>query len=284
MESSNLLISEIMKDTSRFNAYLRLFQQCFPGASKYTYKYLKWLYLDNPYGTAIGFDAIADNHVVAHYAVIPFPAIINGKECLACWSLNTATHPNYQGRGLFVRLADLTYDLAKKLGCVAVIGIANKNSTPGFVNKLNFKLLGQLKTRFGYFKKISLTQQVCSYRKWPEDLLKWRLSNPSKSYYYRLLDGHKRIYTHTPPFKTPVVLGCCDKDVSLPESVARLSYSSYFQPSFFVSYNYNASGVCFELSQRLLPSPWNVIYRDLNSASVISSLDIGICGLDSDTF
>lgn len=283
-DASNLFITKILSDASRFNAYLRLFKQCFPNANKYTYQYLKWLYLDNPFGSAIGFDALVGDQVVAHYAVIPAPAKISHKDCLVCWSLNTATHPNYQGLGLFIKLAGLTYEFAKKRGYIAIIGIANKNSTLGFIKKLSFKLLGQQKIRFGYFNSISLLKPDINRRVWPEELLSWRLSNPSEKYYYRQVGSKIRIYTFTQPFDLPVLLYCCEKNIAIAEGIRSFAFPSLLKPTFFISFNYNASGFYCKLPNKIFPSPWNVIYRILDDSHTISSSNISICGFDSDTF
>jgi hypothetical protein len=48
------------------------------------------------------------------------------------------THPNHQGKGLFTKLAKLTYDLAKEEGIEFIFGFPNKNSYPGFIKKLNW--------------------------------------------------------------------------------------------------------------------------------------------------
>ena len=283
MSSTDFIISQITEDTSRFDAYISLFSKCFIGASKYTYNYLKWQYLDNPCGHAIGYDVMIGDQVIAHYAVIPFPAVINNQDCLACWSLNTATHPDYQGRGLFIKLANMTYQLAERMGFYAVVGIANNNSTPGFINKLNFQLFGQLKTKFGYFRNLMLPEKKTGHRKWTNDMLHWRLNNPSKKYYYRNFKQHRRIYAHAYKFNIPFVLGACSSNINLPQKVEKLSLFSLIKPSFFVSHNYNVSGIFFNLPKRILPSPWNIIYRALNETLDISSLDIGICLLDNDT-
>ena len=54
--------------------------------------------------------------------------------------MDTMTHPNYRNRGLFIKLANLTYDHAfKEFGSLKLIGIPGSNSYHGFVNKLHWK-------------------------------------------------------------------------------------------------------------------------------------------------
>src|SRR4051812_41540991 len=99
--------------------YIALFAHCFPKAKKLDSQYLQWQYVDNPIGRVIGFNAFDGSRLVAHYAVIPVSVDYEGQRHLACWSLNTASHPEYQGRGLFTRLAEQTYEAARQRGCVA---------------------------------------------------------------------------------------------------------------------------------------------------------------------
>jgi GNAT superfamily N-acetyltransferase len=73
-------------------------------------EYLDWLYFQNPRGSVFGFDAYDGDLLVAHYACIPIK--INAFRQNSLLSLNTATHPDYQGRGLFRLLANKTFESA----------------------------------------------------------------------------------------------------------------------------------------------------------------------------
>ncbi|MBK7966362.1 MAG: hypothetical protein IPK10_14485 [Bacteroidetes bacterium] len=48
------------------------------------------------------------------------------------------THKNHGGKGLFTKLASLTYELCKTYNLAFVFGFPNYNSYPGFVKKLNW--------------------------------------------------------------------------------------------------------------------------------------------------
>src|SRR5215467_4083405 len=78
--------------------------------------YLQWLYRDNPCGHVVGFNAYAGDELAAHYATIPVEATLDGAPARGLLSLNTATHPTHQGKGLFTRLAERTYARASELG------------------------------------------------------------------------------------------------------------------------------------------------------------------------
>lgn len=75
----------------------------------------------------------------AYYGVFPSKLTYQGKELIAAQSGDTMTHPNHRGKGLFITLAKMSYDLAKTLGVEFIYGFPNDNSYPGFVKKLDWK-------------------------------------------------------------------------------------------------------------------------------------------------
>lgn len=164
--------------------YAGLFSECFPGATKLaSVEYLRWLYAENPEGSFVGFDAVADGRIAAHYACIPMRAEVGGEGRRVLLSLNTATHPDYQRRGLFSKLAEATYAAGSSEGFRHVYGVANANSTPGFIRKLGFTLVRPLDAKIGLGRVMDesasrLTQ--ADFRvAWGAEALAWRMSNPA---------------------------------------------------------------------------------------------------------
>lgn len=89
--------------------------------------------------THLGYVAYAENETIAaFYGVFPYPINHSGKIIIAGQSGDTMTHPQHTGKGLFVTLAKLTYDLCKSEGIAFIFGFPNQNSYPGFVRKLNW--------------------------------------------------------------------------------------------------------------------------------------------------
>jgi GNAT superfamily N-acetyltransferase len=169
---------------ARIAEYAALFHRCFPAATHFTADYLRWLYAENPDGEVLGFDAWDGNMLAAHYVCIPARARIDGESCRVLLSLNTATAPDYQGQGLFTRLASLTCERAAAEGFRAVYGVANANSTPGFVRKLGFTLVGPLEACVGVGPLVRgdwapalAGLEFC--REWSAAALAWRLRNPA---------------------------------------------------------------------------------------------------------
>ncbi|MBK8948604.1 MAG: GNAT family N-acetyltransferase [Flavobacteriales bacterium] len=125
-----------------------LLRTVFPEAGHFTPEVLRWQYVHNPDGAAVGFNAWA----AARWRRTTSPSPAGGgerREEFGLLSLNTATHPQHQGKGLFTRLAEATYAAGAAQGRGFVVGVANANSTPGFTRKLGFQLVAPLDARIG---------------------------------------------------------------------------------------------------------------------------------------
>jgi hypothetical protein len=137
-----------------------------------TVAYLNWLYFENPKGFVRGYDAYDGETLVAHYACIPIK--INSFRGNSLLSLNTATHPIYQGRGLFGVLANKTFESAAET-FANVIGVANSRSVGGFVKHLGFTAIGNLDLRIG-----SLSRPIEGSRIYSIEDLEWRSNCPGR--------------------------------------------------------------------------------------------------------
>lgn len=103
-------------------------------------------FLKNKYNTKafgaeyVGYIAFTeDKQPAAYYGVFPIICIYEGTKTLCAQSGDTMTHQDHRGKGLFIDLATRTYELARELDIKFVFGFPNKNSYPGFVNKLNWQ-------------------------------------------------------------------------------------------------------------------------------------------------
>ncbi len=111
--------------------------------------YLRWQYLDNPAGKAIVVVARSQKDELAgQYVVIPTEFRIHGELQKGSVSLNTLTHPDYRGQGLFTKMANETYAVCEREGLHLTLGFPNKNSYPGFVRKLQFRHIGNAAVMF----------------------------------------------------------------------------------------------------------------------------------------
>jgi GNAT superfamily N-acetyltransferase len=93
-------------DSLTIEKYVQLFETCLPNSDRFNARYLRWLYVENPGGFAVGFDAWEGERLAAQYVAVPIKVVIAGSTTSALLSLNTATHPEFQGRG-FAQLEPL---------------------------------------------------------------------------------------------------------------------------------------------------------------------------------
>ena len=277
-------VRQISLDAATLSRYAELFLHCFPGARHLDAGYLEWLYCANPAGPAVGFDAWSGDRLAAHYACIPVDAFVAGASARLALSLNTATHPDFQGRGLFTRLAQCTYDAAAASGLAAVYGVANANSTPGFVKKLGFTLVRPLDALVGLGSLPSCHSGAVQFaRRWTSESLAWRVSSPARP--YRLV-RHDGGVAAEAPAGYPGLKAWDELDTgaasmgSLQRPTHALKLHLGLRPADAVR-----RGAWMEIPKRLRPSPLNLIYRPLLAGQSVPAADaIRLGQLDFDAF
>src|SRR5918994_5166036 len=67
-------------------------------------EFFRWKHADNPFGPSFMLLAEADGRVVGLRAFMRWRFIVDGRELSAVRAVDTATHPEYQGIGVFSRL------------------------------------------------------------------------------------------------------------------------------------------------------------------------------------
>lgn len=253
--------------------YVQLFSRCFPAGNKFNINYLEWLYCKNPNGQAIGFDAWEGDELAAHYVLIPVDTYILGVKVRTLLSLNTATNPKYQGRGLFVSLAERTYSAASEMGFGAVYGIANANSTPGFIRKLGFQFVSPLDAKVGFGSlrvNLDRVEKESQFRTcWTKDSLAWRCSNPNNPVMLEAKGNNLKV---TAPAMGRGLLAYAE---ILTSKEAELTYASdkrlYVQTPFRLYLGLSPVGTMkpttyVNIPSSLRPSPLNFIYKSLGQS------------------
>lgn len=250
-------------------AYAGLLSEVFGAGPKFAPGALGWRYRDNPAGTVVGADAWAGETLAAHYVACPLAATVEGQALKGLLSLNTATHPAFQGQGLFTRLAREAYDQGAELGYDFVIGVANAQSTPGFLGKLGFQHVGRLEA--GLLARTPRSFEPAELQfsgTWDAATLAWRLANPAAAYRTVRRGALTTVYadTHLPGVRCA---GFVEVEAEAARAAAPLGLTLFLglDPRMplgrlgFIS-----------LPDRFRPSPLNLIYRPL-SARAPRSLD-----------
>jgi GNAT superfamily N-acetyltransferase len=258
-------------DAESIAQYSSLLSDVFHNPKLFTPAYISWQYADNPDGAIVGFNAYAGESLAAHYVTQPMQAMINGQRKKGLLSLNTATHPAHQGKGLFVKLADRTYQYAAGSGYDFVIGVANQNSVHGFTKKLGFQLVGQLHALLGMGKlPFSDDPGRFSYsRYWTPEALAWRLNNPVSKYG---VSTSPNIVVSSPT-AYPLIGATLGVFSSSGYSVAAQTVP-FSLLNLWIGANRDITSktnLYFNIPNKLRPAPLYLIFRSLNNN--ISSLD-----------
>ncbi len=162
--------------------------------------YLRWLYVENPRGPAIGTNARQGGTLAAHYAVVPIEVRLDGRRSPAVLSLNTAVHPAHRGSGLFGSIGDETYESCRRSGYHHVIGVTNFVSTPRFEARHRFQVLGPLDAWILWrpLRLVPAPSAAPSWeRVWTEQELRWRVRNPVVAYRLERRRGQRAILAPT---------------------------------------------------------------------------------------
>lgn len=253
-----------------------------------TPEFIHWEYNENPVGPAVGFNAWMGDELAAHYVTQPIVATFNGQQTRGLLSLNTATHENHRGKKLFTILADKTYEAGLQQGYEFVIGVANANSTPGFLKNLKFSLICPLKVKFGAGTQPALADRQYEYaRFWDKNMLAWRLSNPKLHYEIEKRKDHFVVLAPTGKYGIRAVLGAFPLEY-LPENISLKSRGGMNPVNIWMGLDENLSWkgkLYFDFPDKLKPSPLNLIFRDLTGKNRIPKPEqIRFMSLDFDAY
>ena len=271
--------------------YCALFQACFPGNDKFTPAYVDWLYRANPDGPALGYDAWEGERLAAHYVCVPARARLDGVDARVLLSLNTATHPDFQGKGLFTRLAALSYEAGAAQQFDGCYGVANANSTPGFLRKLDFQLVRPLEARIGMGRlhtgsaSQAAGEQPAFERVWNAASLAWRCANPHNPVRWRRSGPQWQFHAaalgggRVPAYAELPAAGLDLAPRSDPAPLALRLFVGLSPDSASNYWNY------LSIPQRLRPSPLNLIWRSFKpGAKALDASAIRFSFLDFDAY
>ena len=106
--------------------------------------YDHWRYFTSPDGMCPAVLAMDGGRAAGFYTAWPVKLRLGGEVVAGIQSMDTMTHPEYQGQGMFVKLANACYELAAGRGFEAIYGFPNPLSYPGFVRRLNLDHSGDI--------------------------------------------------------------------------------------------------------------------------------------------
>jgi predicted N-acetyltransferase YhbS len=130
-------------------------------SSKKTQEVWEYKHIENPFGKSLVLLAVIDDEVVGVRAFMKWKWQLGDKEFIACRAVDTATHPNHQGKGVFKKLTLKAIDIAKKNGWHFIFNTPNSQSKPGYL-KMGWSEVDSVKvqiTPVNYLLKVLLTNK-----------------------------------------------------------------------------------------------------------------------------
>lgn len=241
-----------------------------------------WKHIENPHGASPVLVAEEDGKVVGVRAFLKWQWAYKGKVLQAIRAVDTATHPGYQGKGIFKKLTLLGLEDAKKDGIHLVYNTPNANSKPGYLKmgwveqgrmalKLKVNPLAYKKSKLPatpdqdwerlsaalpqFSNPISNSEQIHTFIS-PE-YISWRYhNNPLFNYYfisnYRSYVLFYRIKSHSFGYEMRVVDLLTNEKAFDKKAKKGLSVSfKHISNACFLT---SASGRHFELTNEVYPS------------------------------
>lgn len=106
--------------------------------------FLSWKHLENPFGTSPMWVALDGDRVVGFRSFMRWEFVASdGRVVRAARAVDTATDPDYQGRGIFTRLTTRAVDELPDEGVELVFNTPNGKSLPGYL-KMGWQEVGRL--------------------------------------------------------------------------------------------------------------------------------------------
>jgi len=119
---------------------------------------------------------------VAFYGVIPCFIQCGDQIVLAAQSADTMTHTDHRNKGLFMKLARLTFDLCKEVGIKLVFGFPNQNSHRGLV-KLGW-VTTEVMERFRIAVNVLPLESVSRKFNWTGAIYSSHIENVLRNHFY----------------------------------------------------------------------------------------------------
>lgn len=127
-----------------------------------SFKHWNWEYKFNPNKRIEIFLAFHNHKIIGQYAVIPVKMKIGNKDYITSLSLDTMTHKDYRGQGIFPILAKKLYSEIGKNGIPITYGFPNALSYPNFMNKLEWFEISDVPI---YIRPLNFTSLLNHYLK-----------------------------------------------------------------------------------------------------------------------
>ena len=125
-------------------------------------EFFRWKHLENPFGRSFMLVAEADGRIVGLRAFMRWEFLAGDRRFRAVRAVDTATHPDHQGKGIFSRLTLEALDSLRDQADF-VFNTPNEKSLPGYL-KMGWSVVGRVPIRIRVRRPIRFATRARSWR------------------------------------------------------------------------------------------------------------------------
>jgi GNAT superfamily N-acetyltransferase len=128
-----------------------------------------WKHEQNPFGASFVLVAEENEKLIGLRAFMQWEWLWRGHTYKAIRAVDTATHPEHQGKGIFKKLTLYQIEICRQQGVSFVFNTPNHQSKPGYL-KMGWVEQGRLPLKFKLLRPLSLAySKILNEKKFPED-------------------------------------------------------------------------------------------------------------------
>ena len=121
--------------------------------------FYRWKHHDNPFGRSPAWVAVDGDRIVGLRVWLRWRFVRDGRIWDAVRAVDTATDPDYQGRGIFRRLTTTSVEVLTEEGVAHVFNTPNEQSRPGYL-KMGWDEVGKLPVGVRFRTPVSALRAV----------------------------------------------------------------------------------------------------------------------------
>jgi N-acetylglutamate synthase-like GNAT family acetyltransferase len=123
--------------------------------------YWRWKHVENPFGASPVLIALSDHHVVGVRAFMRWSWVSQAGRVEAVRAVDTATHPEFQGKGIFSQLTKAVLKNCEASGVQLVFNTPNQKSAPGYL-KMGWVKAGNFPVTIRVVRPLKIVSNVIS--------------------------------------------------------------------------------------------------------------------------
>lgn len=121
--------------------------------------FYRWKHHANPFGRSPAWVAVDGERIVGLRVWLRWRFVRAGRSWEAVRAVDTATHPQFQGRGIFKRLTTSSLETLRAEGVAHVFNTPNEQSRPGYL-KMGWEQVGKLPVGVRFRSPVSAVSAV----------------------------------------------------------------------------------------------------------------------------